>query len=141
MRITLGHFTARLLLILLAPVVFSIKFLGAITGRGKKPSYIGTVEGDPLAYAGERPILIAVWATWASVWRAATEQVVEQLRAEFAGRCEFAYVECANRAVKNAYRADVVPVLILRHRGQELGRFVNTLDAEQVRQAIARSVA
>ena len=137
MRITLNRFTAGLLLILLAPVVLPIKLLNAVTGRGRKPSYIGTIEGDPLAYAGDRPVLIAVWATWASVWRAATEQVVEQLRGEFTGKCEFAYVECVNSAVKDAYRADVVPVLILRHRGQELARFVNTLEAEQVRQAIA----
>jgi hypothetical protein len=41
-RITLNRFTARLLLILLAPIV-------------------------PLAYDGDRAILIAVWATWAGV--------------------------------------------------------------------------
>ena len=56
-------------------------------------------------------------------------------------RCDFADIDCVNRAVKGAYRADVVPVLILRYRGRDLGRFVNTLDAEQVREAIAQSVA
>ena len=139
MRVTLNRFGAGLLLILLSPIVLVIKALQAITGQGKKPAYVSTIEGDPLAYAGDRPVLIAVWATWASVWRAATEQIVEQLRSEFAGKCEFAYVECVNSAVKDAYRADVVPVLILRLRGQELGRFVNTLEADQVRQAIAGS--
>jgi thioredoxin-like negative regulator of GroEL len=56
-------------------------------------------------------------------------------------RCEFAYVECDSSPVKDAYRADVVPVLILRHRGQELARFVNTLEVEKVRQAIAEVAA
>ncbi len=137
MQITLNRFTAGLILVLLAPIALPIKLINAVTGRGKKPAYVSTIGGDPLAYSGDRPLLIAVWAPWASLWRAATEQVVEQLRREFAGRCEFAYVECTTQDVKDAYHAEVVPVLILRHRGQELGRFVNTLEAEKVQQAIA----
>jgi hypothetical protein len=140
-QIKLNRFTARLLLILLTPIILPIKLINAVAGRGKRPTYVNTIEGDPLAYDGDNPILIAVWAGWASVWRAATEKVVEQLKGEFSGKCEFAYVECADRSVIDAYRADVVPVLILRHRGQELARFVNTLEAEQVRQAIADSIA
>lgn len=138
MRITLNRHTAKLLLILLAPLVLVIKLANAVTGRGKKPSYVSTIEGDPLAYDGDRPILIAVWATWAAVWRAATASVVEQLKHKFSGKCEFAYVECTTNSVNETYRANVIPVLILRHRGQELARFVNTGDAEQVRQAIAK---
>lgn len=141
MRVKLNRFTAGLLLILLSPIVLPIKLLKAVTGRGQKPTYLGTIEGDPLRYDGDRPLLIAVWAAWASIWQAATERVVQQLKDEFSGKCEFAYVECANRAVKEAYRAEVVPVLILRHHGQELARFVNTLDAEEVRKAIAERVA
>jgi hypothetical protein len=138
MNFTLNRFRAKLLLILLAPVVLAIKLVNAITGKGKKPSYASTIEGDPLAYDGDRPILIAVWATWAAVWRAATEKVVDQLKSEFSGKCEFAYVECTDNSVNDTCHAKVIPVLILRHRGQELARFVNTLDAEQVRQAIAK---
>ena len=41
----------------------------------------------------------------------------------------------------DTYHADVAPVLILRHRGQELARFVNTLEAEQVRNTIAGCIA
>ena len=141
MKITLNRFTAGLLLILLSPIVLSIKIFNAVTGRGKKPAYIGTIEGDPLAYSGDRPLLIVVWASWASVWQAATEGVVQQLKDEFSGKCEFAYVECTDRAAMDAYRANVVPVLILRHRGQELARFVNTLAVEEVRKAIAGCVA
>ncbi len=141
MRITLTRFTSGLLRVLLTPIVLPIKLLSAVTGRGKKPAYASTIAGDPLAYSGDRPVLIAVWASWAGVWRAATEQVVEQLRGEFAGSCEFAYVECDSSTIKDAYRADVVPVLILRHRGHELARFVNTLEAARVRQAIAEVAA
>jgi hypothetical protein len=140
MRITLNRFTAAILLILLSPIVLMIKLINATMGRGKKASYVSTIEGDPLAYDGDRPVLIAIWATWASVWKAATEKVVDQLKGEFSGECEFAYVECLGRSVQDAYRADVVPVLILRHRGKELGRFVNTLQAEEVRQAIRECV-
>jgi hypothetical protein len=141
LKIMLNRFIARLLLILLSPILLPIKLFNAVTGGGQKPTYIGTIEGDPLGYGGDRPLLIAVWATWASVWRAATEGVVQQLKDEFSGKCEFAYVECANRAVMDAYGANVVPVLILRHRGQELARFVNTLEVEEVRKAIAGCVA
>ena len=141
MKLKLNRFTAGLLLILLSPIVLAIKLLNAVTGRGKKPTYIGTIEGDPLGYDGDRPLLIAVWATWASIWQAATENVVQQLKDEFSGKCEFAYVECANRAVRETYGVDVVPVLILRRHGQELGRFVNTLEAEDVRKAISECVA
>jgi Thioredoxin len=138
MRITLNRFTVNLLRIALAPIVLAINLVNAITGKGKKPSYTSTIEGDPLAYVGDRPILIAIWATWAAVWRTATEGIVDQLKGEFSGKCEFAYVECTNNSVNDAYGAKVIPVLILRHRGQEISRFVNTLDAEQVRQAIAK---
>ncbi|WP_165228176.1 hypothetical protein [Aquisphaera insulae] len=137
MLIKLNRFTAGVLLVALAPIALTIRLFNAVTGRGKKPSYVSTIDGDPLEYDGERPILIAVWAPWASVWRAATEHVVEQLRDEFGGRCEFAYVECAGRSIKDAYRADVVPVLILRKQGAELARFANTLEPEAVRKAIA----
>ncbi len=141
MQIKLNRFTAGLLRILLTPVALLIKLMSAVTGRGQKTSYISTIDGDPLAYDGDRPVLIAVWASSASVWRAATATVVEQLKDEFSGKCEFAYVECVNRMVNKVYRADVVPVLILRHRGQELARFVNTLEAGQVGHAIAGCMA
>jgi hypothetical protein len=48
-----------------------------------------------------------------------------------------AYIECTDQAVNDAYYAKVGPILILRHRGQELARFATTPDGEQVRQAIA----
>jgi hypothetical protein len=140
MEITLNRFTAGLLLIALYPIVLLVRLFKAVTGGGKKLAYVGTVEGDPLAYVGDRPIIIAVWATWASVWQAATAGIVEQLKGEFSGKCEFAYVECVDRSVMDAYGASVVPVLILRLRGQDLARFVNALDAEQVRKAIRECI-
>jgi hypothetical protein len=54
--------------------------------------------------------------------------------------CEFAYVE-ASRTVMQTYGAGVIPVLILRHHGKEIARFVNTLGPEDVRQAIEAAVA
>jgi len=141
LRITLGRGSARRLLALLSLILLPVRLFNKVTGRGKASAYVGTIAGDPLGYDGDRPVLVAVWAPWASVWRAATERVVEGLKGEFSGRCEFAYVECAGRSVQEAYRADVIPVLILRHRGEELARFVNTLEAGQVRQAIAGCVA
>ena len=135
MEIRLNRFTAILLMVLLYPLVLVSRLVGFLTGH-RKPVYVGTIEGDPLAYAGKKPLLIAIWAEGAAVWSAATAEVVEHLKAEFAGRCEFAYVEAGSRQVLDAYRAEVVPVLILRCDGKEVGRFVNALGAEEVRTAI-----
>jgi hypothetical protein len=140
MAIRVNRFTALVLMALLFPLVLVIGLVRLVMGR-RKPVYASTIEGDPLAYTGDRPLLIAVWAEWASVWTAATAQAVEQLRQEFAGQCEFGYVEASGRSVTDAYRAEVVPVLILRHRGAEVGRFANVLRAEEVRPAIAAAVA
>jgi thioredoxin-like negative regulator of GroEL len=140
MMIRLNRFTAILLMVLLYPLVLVSRLVRFLTGQ-RKPVYLGTIEGDPLAYSGEKPLLIAVWAEGAAVWTAATAEVVEQLKAEFAGRCEFAYVEAASRQVTEAYQAEVVPVLILRHHGKEIGRFVNTLGAEAVEAAIVAAIA
>lgn len=136
MQIRINRFMAIVLMVLLYPLVLVIRLVRLLTGH-RRPEYVGTVDGDPLGYAGDKPILVAVWAEGASVWEAATAEVVEQVKKEFAGRCEFAYVEASSRAVTEAYGANIVPVLILRHRGAEVGRFVNTMGLEELRPAIA----
>lgn len=135
MAIRINWLTAKLLMVLLFPLVLMIRAANLVLGS-RKPIYQSTIEGDPLAYAGEKPILIAVWADWASVWEA-TSAVVEELKMEFAGRCEFAYVEMTSAEIRQLYAANIVPGLILRHRGQEIGRFVNTMRADEVRQTLA----
>lgn len=136
MAIRINRFMAIVLMVLLYPLVLVIRLVHLLIGH-RKPEYVGTVDGAPLEYAGDKPILIAVWAEGASVWEVATADVVEQLKKEFAGRCEFAYVEASSRAVTEAYGANIVPVLILRHRGAEVSRFVNTMGLEEIRPAIA----
>lgn len=58
MRIRLNRFTALLLLILLLPIVLPIKLYRWVTATGTKPVYQITLEGDPLAYFGERPVVV-----------------------------------------------------------------------------------
>lgn len=139
MRIRIGRVAALFLAALLFPAVVFVRLVRVVTG-GRKPVYRGTIEGDPLAYVGESPVLIAVWSESASVWTAATEEVVERLKEEFAGRCEFAYVEASSKEVVDRYGAPIVPVLILRHRGAEVERFVNTMELDEVRPAIVAIV-
>lgn len=136
MQIRINRVMAIVLMGLLYPLVLVIRLVRLLAGR-RRPKYVGTVEVDPLEYAGDKPILIAVWAVGASVWEAATAEVVEQAKKEFVGRCEFAYVEASSSAVTEAYGANIVPVLILRHRGTEVGRFVNTMRLEELRPAIS----
>jgi thioredoxin-like negative regulator of GroEL len=108
------------------------------TGTGKKPTYPNTLEGDPLAYAGPRPVVVSLWATWAAVWTAATEQIIRDLQGEFAGRCEFVYIEANDRSVRESYKVDVVPAVLVFHGGQEVGRFINLSEADALRQCVAQ---
>lgn len=140
MQIRLTRFRTIVLLILLVPFVAVLRVVRTLR-RQKKPVYTSSIDGAPLAYVGDNPILIAVWADWAHVWNIATGRIVEQLRREFAGRCEFAYVEATSRAVTDAYGAQVVPTLILRHHGADIERFVNVLRHDDVRSAIAAAIA
>jgi hypothetical protein len=136
MTIRINRIIAVVLMVLLYPIVLVIRLVRLMTCY-RKPVYVGTIDGDPLVYAGDKPVLIAVWAEGASVWTAATADVVEQLKKEFGGRCEFAYVEASSKGITETYSANIVPVLILRHRGAEVARFVNTMGSEEVRPAIA----
>jgi len=139
MQIRLTRFRTIVLMIFLLPFVAIPRLVRILRRRGK-PVYASSVDSAPLAYAGDNPILIAVWADWAHIWDIATSGIVEQLRKEFAGRCEFAYVEATSRAVRDAYGAQVVPTLILRRHGAEIERFVNVLRPDDVRSAIAAAV-
>jgi hypothetical protein len=138
MRIRLNRIRAFILIVLTYPLVLMLRLWSLASGH-RKPVYAGTIDGDPLGYAGDRPILIALWSESASVWTAATAEVVEQLKAEFAGRCEFAYVEESPESVA-AYGWAVIPTLVLRYRGREVGRFTNTIEVEDVRPALVAAL-
>jgi len=140
MEIRLTRVRAIVLMVLLLPLVATLRLVRKLRRR-KKPVYASSIHSAPLDYAGDKPILIAVWADWAHVWDVATSGIVEQLSQEFAGRCEFAFVEATSRAVRDAYDVQVVPTLILRHHGAEIRRFVNVLKPDDVQVAIAAAVS
>ena len=137
MIIRLNRITGALLLVLLAPIVLPIKLYRWVTGTGKKPAYANTLEGDPLVYAGPLPVVISLWASWATVWSVATEQIIRGLQVEFAGKCEFVYIEAVDRSVNDKYNVDVMPAVLVFHRGQEVGRFINLLEADALRKCVA----
>ena len=136
MQLRLNRFTALLLWLALSPLVLLLWLVRLVTGRGKKRDYQSTIAGDLLAYDGERPLVIALWAEGAAVWDAATEAIITGLQAELAGRCEFAYVNCSRRADLERYQAQVVPTVVIRHRGAEVARFPNALDGAPIRAAL-----
>lgn len=140
MRIRLSRVGAIVLIILLLPFVATLRLVRFLRRR-EKPVFTNSIDGDPLAYIGDKPLLIALWADWAHIWDVATRGIVQQLEREFAGQCEFAYVDASRRSVRQAYGAHVVPTLILRQQGAEIKRFMNVLDADDVRSAIAAVVA
>ena len=142
MKIRLSRIGTIVLIVLLFPIVATLRLVRFLRRRGEtKRVYRSSIDGDPLAYSGDRPLLIALWADWAHIWQVATHGIVEQLQREFAGRCEFAYVDASRPAVRAAYGTPVVPTLILRKRGAEIVRFVNVLKADEVKSAVAAAVA
>lgn len=79
MTVSISRFMAIVLMVLLFPIVRVIRLVQLLLGY-RKPVYAGTIEADPLEYSGDNPVVIAVWAGWASVWTAATADVMEQLK-------------------------------------------------------------
>lgn len=140
MQIKLNAFTVLLLRVILFPVAMVLAFFEWVTGAGKKPAYLSTIQEHPLEYRGDRPLVIAVWATWASVW-SSTLEAITQVKDEFAGRCEFCFVEATGNDVAAEYQVEIVPTVIVRHKGKEVARLVNLMDADELRKAVAKCVA
>jgi hypothetical protein len=137
MLIRLNRFTALILLLLLAPIVIPIKLFRRLTGSNKKPEYSSTIRCDPLTYAGDPPLVVAVWATWASVWKIAIAQIMSEMQTEFAGKCEFMYIEGTARGGPENYGAAVLPAVLVFHGGREVARFINLIDANKLRQSLS----
>ena len=137
MRITLNRFTGRLLLLALLPIVLPTRLWKRLTGRGRPPTYINTVDVDPFAYGGSRPLVVSIWASYATVWKVATANVIEQLRGEFTDKCEFMFIDGSRGAsVDPRFRVDVLPAVLVFHGGREVGRFINLLDPDEPRKLI-----
>jgi hypothetical protein len=136
MQLKLNRFTTLLLLVFLAPVVLPIWLYQWITETAYNPQYDNSVDGDPLEYAGDKPIIISVWAKWASVWKTITDDLVSQLRAEYGDRCEFAYIEITKQIQMVELGHDVAPTVILRQKGNDIERFPNMIDRGELEAAI-----
>jgi hypothetical protein len=110
MPIRLSRFTGLLLFIVLLPIALPVILWKRITGRSRAPSYRNTIEVDPLSYDGPRPLVIAIWASYATVWEVATEKAIEQLRLEFDGNCEFVYIDGSRPgSIDPRFNVDVQP--------------------------------
>ncbi len=140
MQVKLNGCMVQLLVILLFPIVLVIRFFGWITGSNKTPEYTNTIDDHPLEYAGKRPLVISLWATWASIWPY-TEKAVDQMKEEFGEDCEFCYVEVTGNDVRKQYKLENEPTVIVRHRGREVARFVNMMVADELRVAIAECLS
>lgn len=131
---------AYVLLVLLYPFVLISRLIGWLRGD-KNPEYGSTIEGDPLAYSGSRPLVVAVWGRYASVWTVSTAQVVEDLKSEFEGKCEFAYVESSSRAVDSRFQVEIVPTVVVFSCGKEVARFVNLSEIDEIRPTLQTLLA
>ena len=136
MEIRIGRSTAKVLRVLLFPIVVLYRLFRRLRPL-KKPEYHSTVT-DPIQAPGSLPIVIAVWASWSTVWTVVTEKIILQLQREFAGRCEFAFVEGESKEVREEYGAKILPVVIVRANGREIERFVNLTKEEPVRRVLEK---
>jgi hypothetical protein len=144
-QLRLNRSRARLLLLILSPLVFLSRLVGLFAGRGWKrsgridPRFLSTVQSDPLDSTGPLPVIAAFWSDGASVWKAAGLPMMARLQSEFAGRCEFWYVEAAadTQPVLDRHQVTIIPTIILFARDKEVARFVNALSDDDLRRALA----
>lgn len=59
MTIRINRFIAIAFIVLLYPFVLLIRIVRMMTGH-RKSVYKGTIDGDPIDYDGDKPLLIAV---------------------------------------------------------------------------------
>jgi hypothetical protein len=138
-QIRLTRFRRIVLTILLLPFVAVLRLVRTLRRR-EKPVYASSIDGAPLDYADDNPILIALWA----IGRTSGMSLRAGLSSD-SGRSlpdAVSSLTSTQRAARSETRtAQVVPTLILRHHGTEIGRFVNVLKDADVRSAIAAAVA
>lgn len=137
MMIKLNKPLAFVLLVLLTPIVLPIKLWKFIRGE-RKPFYENTIAVEPLKYSGDKPLVVAVWVTWASVWRDSTEKIIAGLKETYAGKCEFYYIEGSNRKTLAEYNVDVLPAVLVFQGGKEVGRFINMYNDDEIKTLINR---
>jgi hypothetical protein len=132
MRVSLTRQAARVASVILLPVVVVSKLIRRVKGDVKSHDYVSTIDCDPTTYTGPRPLVVAIWAEYASIWEI-TESIVKQMQSEFAGVCEFAFVDGGKIDVQRKYDISAVPAVLVYHRGKEVGKFINLIKPEQLR--------
>jgi hypothetical protein len=145
MRLKLRRPSARLLLLLLAPVLLTIQIRRFLTGQSPKrrgrldPDLLSTIDGDPLAYSGDQPVVVAFWSESTPVWKAAAFPALIQLQTEFGAACKFRYLEAIpdNSLIQSELEVSIIPTILVLHHGKEIARFVNVLSGGELRQVLA----
>jgi hypothetical protein len=149
MQVRLTRARARILLALIAPILLLIRLSRILRGKPVKragkldPHLLSSISAaDPLDYRGERPLLAAFWALGTN-WDAGGFDALLNLQRDFAGRCEFLYVEATSEsgALRERHRIDIIPTVVLFHRGVELARAVNAFSPELLRAALGEHLS
>jgi len=135
MRIALTRLTARLLWLALLPLAAPIRLWRRLFGPRPRID-AKTLSSDPFCYEGSIPLVVSIWASWATVWRVRTEQIVNNARSEFGDRCEFIYIDGTSGKVDPRLEAKVLPIVLVYHQGKEAGRFVNLIEPNRLRELL-----
>ena len=117
-------------LILLAIVALGA-FIWKVSRKSSyEPSLQPTYRGDPFAYAGNKTLVVAVYAGWASVWTAATESELAKLDME---KYDLCLVSADNdREMTKRLGADIVPTVFVFRDGKVAESFPNLMSVEAI---------
>ncbi len=93
------------------------------------PEVYASYTGRPEDYSGDKILLVAVYADWASVWRM-TAQVLSELDPD---KYDIQLIDAnSNPEMVKSLGADIIPTVIVFQNGKETGKHPNLTSAEDL---------
>ena len=117
------------ILIILGIIVLAA-FLWIITRDSSyQPSLQSTYDGDPFAYDGNKTLVVAVYAPWASVWKV-TESELAKLNLQ---RYDLRLVSAdSERELARRLGTNIVPTVFVFRDGKTLQSFPNLMRIDEL---------
>ena len=117
--------------LLIAVALLVVGLIAFVMTRKPEPitEVVATYDGNPEEYNGNKTLLVAVHAKWASVWRA-TAEVLANLDTE---QYDIKLLNAdEDRDAVKALGVDIIPTVIVFKDGAEIARLPNMMNANQL---------
>jgi hypothetical protein len=128
---TWGRFQVpkKVLLALAALAVVLAAILSFCWPRNPVPEVNPSYDGDPASHDGDKTLLVAIYADWASVWKATADVLAKVDRTKY----DIKLIEAdGNREAVRKLGVDIVPTVIVYRDGKEIARLPNMMSADQL---------